>query len=240
MKSKQAGRFRLFYIAFMTGIFTLWSCTKIIMGSFFVKDYRPYIDRIMHKWAVRLLLLVKVTTIVKGKEYIPKNSDRPLIVMCNHSSLYDMPVAIQALDISFRFVAKKELYSIPIFGMAIRKAEFVSIDRRNHEQALKDLKDAKDKMIDGITLWMAPEGTRSKDGKLAKFKRGAFYVAIDTEALILPVVIKNINKVQAGDELKLHTGLTVDVEICEPVDAANYTVDERVELINLEIGRAHV
>jgi len=233
MKSNHASKLKLSYIAFMTGVFTLWSCTKIIVGSYFVADYRPYIDRIMKNWAVRLLSLVKVNTLVKGKENIPQNNHRPLIVMCTHSSLYDMPVAIQALNISFRFVAKKELYSIPIFGTAIRKAEFVSIDRHNHEQAIKDLKEAKEKMIDGITLWMAPEGTRSKDGKLAKFKRGAFHVAIDTQALILPVVIKNIHEVQAGDEIKVHTGRTVDVEICEPVDAANFTLDDRVELINL-------
>jgi len=233
MKSKQAGILKVFYIVFMTGVFTLWSCTKIIIGSYFVKDYRPYIDGIMKKWAVRLLSLVKVVTLVKGKENIPQNSNRPLIVMCTHSSLYDMPVAIQALNISFRFVAKKELYSIPIFGTALRKAEFVSIDRHNHDQAIKDLKEAKEKMIDGITLWMAPEGTRSKDGKLARFKRGAFHVAIDTQALILPVVIKNIHEVQAGDELKVHTERTVDVEICEAVDAANFTVDDRVELINI-------
>jgi len=233
MKSKQASKLKLLYIAFMTAVFTLWSCTKIIVGSYFVKNYRPYIDRIMNKWAARLLSLVKVTTIVKGKNNIPQNCERPLIVMCTHSSLYDMPVAIQALDLSFRFVAKKELYSIPIFGTALKKAEFVSIDRHNHEQAIKDLKEAKEKMMEGITLWMAPEGTRSKDGKLAKFKRGGFHVAIDTQALILPVVIKDIHKVQAGDETKVFTNQTVEVEICESVDASAFSVDDRVELIKI-------
>ena len=76
--------------------------------------------------------------------------------------------------------------------------------QRRIMQSLKDLDDAKSKMLDGITLWMAPEGTRSKDGKLAKFKRGAFHIAIDTKALILPIAVKDIHKVQAGDDLSLY------------------------------------
>ncbi len=232
MSVKRASKLRFYWIAFMTGVFTLWSCTKIIVGSFVVKNYRPYIDRIMILWAKRLLGLVGVKTQVTGRENIPDpNIKRRLIVMCNHSSLYDIPVAIDALQISFRFVAKKELFKIPIFGTAIHRAEFISIDRQNHEQALKDLQKAKDKMLDGICLWMAPEGTRSKDGKLAKFKRGGFHVAIDTQALILPIVVKDIHKVQAGDDLSLTLNQKVHVEICEAVDAAQYTTEQRKELI---------
>jgi 1-acyl-sn-glycerol-3-phosphate acyltransferase len=231
MSSKPAGKLRFYWIAFMTGVYTLWSCTKIIVGSVVIKNYRPYIDRIMSKWAKRLLNLVRVTTRVIGEENIPKNSERPIIVMCNHSSLYDIPLAINALNTSFRFVAKKELFRIPIFGTAIQRAEFISIDRQIPEQAVKDLERAKEKMQDGITLWMAPEGTRSKDGKLAKFKRGAFVVALDTNAVILPIAIKDIHKVQAGDEMRLHLNQEIEVEICEPIDAAEYGNERRRELI---------
>jgi len=233
MSSKHAGELRFYWIAFMTGVYTFWACTKIILGSYVIKNYRPYIDRIMTKWARRLLGLIRVTTRVSGVENIPPKGERPVVVMCNHSSLYDIPIAIDALDISFRFVAKRELFNLPIFGSAIQKAEFISIDRHDHEQALKDLKKAKEKMLSGITLWMAPEGTRSKDGKLAKFKRGAFHVAIDTKALILPIVVKDIHKVQAGDDLKLFLDQEINVEICEPVDAEKYDVSTRRELIEL-------
>ncbi len=231
MSRKQASKLRFFWVAFMTGIYTLWSCIKIIVGSYVVKNYRPYIDRIMSKWARRLLRLIGVTTKVIGVEHIPAKGERPVIVMCNHSSLYDIPIAINALNISFRFVAKRELFKLPIFGSAIRKAEFVSIDRHNREQALKDLADAKSKMLDGITLWMAPEGTRSKDGKLAKFKRGAFHIAIDTKALILPIAVKDIHKVQAGDDLRLYLNQEIEVEICEAVDAADFDESHRRELV---------
>ncbi len=231
MSSKPASKLRFYWIAFMTGVYTLWSCIKIIIGSFIVKNYRPYIDRIMSKWASRLLGLIGVTTKVIGIDNIPGKGERPVIVMCNHSSLYDIPVAINALNTSFRFVAKRELFNLPIFGSAIRKAEFVSIDRKNREQAVKDLEDAKSKMLDGITLWMAPEGTRSKDGKLAKFKRGAFHIAVDTNALILPIAIKDIYKVQAGDDLRLYLNQEIEVEICKPVDVADYDESHSRELV---------
>ncbi|MDQ7050267.1 MAG: lysophospholipid acyltransferase family protein [Enterobacterales bacterium] len=232
MSVNQAGKLRFYWIAFMTGVYTLWSCARIIIGSYVVKNYRPYIDKVLIVWARRLLGLIGVTTEVEGAKNIPDASvKRRLIVMCNHSSLYDIPISIDALQTSFRFVAKKELFNIPIFGSAIEHAEFISIDRKNHDQALKDLQRAKDKMLDGIRLWMAPEGTRSKDGRLSQFKRGGFHVAIDTQALILPIVVKDIHKVQAGDNLTLTLNQTVHVEICEPVDAAEYSTEQRKDLI---------
>lgn len=221
----------------MTGTYTLISCLKIIYGAYFKKGDRRYIDVIMNVWASRLLHLIGVSIKVTGTVNIPAKGERRLIVMCNHSSLYDIPISIKALDTSFRFVAKKELFRLPIFGAAIRHAEFISIDRHNGEQALKDLQKAKDKMLDGITLWMAPEGTRSKNGELSVFKRGAFHVAIETNALILPIVIKGIDKIQAGDELTLFLNQVIEVEICEPVDAEKYDRASRSELIELVRNR---
>jgi 1-acyl-sn-glycerol-3-phosphate acyltransferase len=237
MSSQSAGKLRFYWIAFMTGVFTLWSCTKIIVGSPFASEHRDFIDRIMSKWAMRLLSLVKVKTRVTGKRNIPTTYERPVIFMCNHSSLYDIPVCIDALNTSCRFVAKKELFKIPIFGRAIRRSEFISIDRQKPEQAVKDLEYAKTKMKDGITLWMAPEGTRSIDGVLAKFKRGAFVLALDTNAIIVPIVVKDIHKVQAGDDLTLHLGQEIEVEICEPVEASQYGKERRRELITTVRGK---
>ena len=237
MSGKHASKLRFYWIAFMTGVYTLWSCTQIILLSSFAKEFRPFIDRRMILWSNRLLNLIRVTTKVSGFEYFPKDSTRPVIIMCNHSSLYDIPVAIIALNTSMRFVAKKELFQLPIFGATIKRAEFISIDRSDHEQAVKDLERAKEKMLSGINLWMAPEGTRSKDGKLAKFKRGAFHVAIDTNALIIPIVIKDIHKVQAGDDLRLYLNQEVEVEVCEPIDSQKFDISSRKELIEMVRNR---
>lgn len=226
-----AGRLRIVWIAFLTGLYTFVSSMKIIFGSLIVKNNRKLIDKIMLQWAENILSTIRLSVKVKGQERLEIEKNTPVIVMCNHSSLYDIPVAIQALNTSFRFVAKKEMFKIPVLGTAIKYAEFISIDRKNHEQALKDLEKAKDKMLDGITLWMAPEGTRSRNGQLAKFKKGGFHIALDTDATIIPIVIKNIHKVQAGDEIKIYLSQTIEVEICKPIDSKNYTHETRAQLI---------
>lgn len=237
MNGKKIGKIRLYYVIFMTAIYTLWSCAKIIVGSYRVKNYRPYIDRIIKKWGQRLMRLIGAKIIVSGNEHFKNiGKNRRVIVMCNHSSLYDVPIVAMALNTSFRFVAKKELYKIPIFGTAIKKAEFISIDRKNPEQAIKDLEEAKAKMLDGITLWMAPEGTRSEDGKLKKFKRGAFHIAIDTQAIIVPMVVKDVHEVQAGTVIDVYPNRTVHVEICSPIDAAYFTIEKRAELVSIVRG----
>ncbi|MEP1743341.1 MAG: lysophospholipid acyltransferase family protein [Kangiellaceae bacterium] len=231
MRKKKASLIRFYWIASITGLVTLISCLRIILASWLGRLSITDVDRRMKWWASQLLGLVRVKTHVVGVENMPTKGRR-VIVMCNHSSLYDIPVAISALDTSFRFVAKKELFNIPIFGSALKRGGFLSIDRNNREQAVKDLQRAKEQMLNGITLWMSPEGTRSKDGKLAEFKRGGFHIAIETKALIVPVVIKDIHKLQAGDNLDLYLNQSIEVEICKPIDAAEFSLENRRALIN--------
>ncbi len=231
VRKKKASLIRFYWIACITGLVTLISCLRIILASWLGRLSITDVDRRMKWWASQLLGLVRVKTHVVGVENMPAKGRR-VIVMCNHSSLYDIPVAISALDTSFRFVAKKELFNIPIFGSALKRGGFLSIDRNNREQAVKDLQRAKEQMLNGITLWMSPEGTRSKDGKLAEFKRGGFHIAIETKALIVPVVIKDIHKLQAGDNLDLYLNQDIEVEICKPIDAAEFSLENRRALIN--------
>ncbi|TQV86534.1 lysophospholipid acyltransferase family protein [Aliikangiella coralliicola] len=232
MTGKKASKLRFCWIAFMTGVFTFWYSMKVILGSFVSRDFRTYVNKTMYRWAEKLLGLIQVKVNVIGLDNMPSSGQRPVIVMCNHSSLYDIPISAVALNTSLRMLTKKELFKIPVFATALRKGEFVSVDRNNREQSRMDLKIARQKMLDGIILWVAPEGTRSKDGKLAKFKRGGFHLALDTEALIVPMVIKDIHKVQAGDDLTLYLGQEISVEVCKPIDAAEFSVEERRALVS--------
>ncbi len=233
MKQNKASKLRFYWIAFMTGVYTVWYSSRVILGTIYSNNFREFVSDKMYRWAQKLLGLIKVRVNVTGKENWIENPDRPVIVMCNHSSLYDIPISAVALKTNLRMLAKKELFKIPIFSTALKRGEFVSIDRHNREQSLKDLKTAKEKMLDGIILWVAPEGTRSTDGKLAAFKRGGFHIAIETNALIVPIVVKDIHKVQAGKEMALYLDQDIEVEICEPVDAREYTIETRRVLINL-------
>ena len=231
MVAKKASKLRFYWIAFMTGVYTFWYSSRVIIGAALFKDSRALVTNMMLKWAEKLLGLIRVTVKVTNEHNFPRDGKRPVIVMCNHSSLYDIPISAVALKTNLRMLAKKELFKIPVFSAALRNGEFVSIDRDNREQSLRDLQIAKQRMLDGITLWIAPEGTRSKDGKLARFKRGGFHLALEAEALIVPIVVKDIHKVQAGKDLTLYLNQEIEVEICEPVDASNYSVDERKKLV---------
>lgn len=231
MSGQKVNQLKFYWIAFMTGVYTFVYSLKVIIGSFFIKNNRKHVDQAMFDWSCKLLDLVKVTVSVAGRENLPKVGERPIIIMCNHTSLYDIPVAAVALKSSLRMLAKKELFNIPIFSSALRRGEFLSIDRNNRNQAIKDLALAKQKMLSGIVLWVAPEGTRSKDGKLGQFKRGGFYLALESNALIVPFVIKDVYKLQSGTDLTLTIDQTVNVEICDPIDAESYTMETKNELI---------
>ncbi|MBP9111555.1 MAG: 1-acyl-sn-glycerol-3-phosphate acyltransferase [Polyangiaceae bacterium] len=138
-------------------------------------------------WARRLVERTTDDLRVHGREHFPKG--RTVLVMSNHQSHYDVPYLLHALGSNMRMIAKKELYRIPVFGPALRASGFVEIDRSSKERAQKSLAEAAELIRRGIPLWIAPEGTRSKDGSLLPFKKGGFHLALETGVPILPVSI---------------------------------------------------
>jgi 1-acyl-sn-glycerol-3-phosphate acyltransferase len=134
-------------------------------------------------------------------------------------------------------LTKKELFKIPLWGSGMKAAEFISIDRHDHEQALKDLDEARKMMETGIVLWVAPEGTRSRTGKLGEFKKGGIMLALQMGAVIIPVGIQGSEKILKPDSFEFNLNQKVLVNIGETIDASNYSMDERDRLMN-DIRRA--
>ena len=121
---------------------------------------------------------------------------------------------------------------MPIWGRAMKRSEYIPIDRKHGRQALKDLKYAKVKMEDGIVIWIAPEGTRSKTGKLNAFKKGGFLLARQAKAIIVPVGIRGANKILPPKTTDINIGEYVEVHIGKPIDSAEYKAADRDALIN--------
>lgn len=191
-------------------------------------------DRRLRWWASRLLDFVDARCIVVGDASAALPRGRPLIVMSNHSSLYDIPLLFVALPGSIRMLTKKELFRVPIWGRGLAAGEFVSIDRHDHAQALRDLDAAREKMAGGISLWLAPEGTRSRDGKLGEFKKGGVMLAIQTGATILPVGIRGAREILPPKTFfNVRLGCAPEVHIGEPIDARDYSADRRDELLTI-------
>ena len=152
--------------------------------------------------------------------------------MCNHASLFDIPLSVMALNTSVRMLAKKELIQVPIWGKAMQISDFVSIDRKSSKRALKDLKYAERVLEKGIVLWISPEGTRSKNGQLRPFKRGGFKLAMDIGATIIPMGIRGSHDVMPAGTLRINRGSHVDIYFGTPIDASSYDIKNRKALID--------
>lgn len=205
-----------------------YSCVTIYHSYF---SQRQQIDQTIRTWATTLLNIVEATVKVHNPHNVKLIPDHAYILMSNHTSLYDIPIIFETFPDSIRMIAKKELLRIPIWGHAMKASEFLGIDRKNSAQAMKDLEFVREKMRSGIAPWIAPEGTRSRDGNLGQFKKGGFMLAIQTNATIIPISIRGAAKILPVKTLNFQTGQTVQVFIGKPVDATKYTIKERNALL---------
>jgi len=196
------------------------------------KPNRAKIDKWIRDWARRIIYAVKIDYSVHYESPINWEKNRCYLILSNHASLYDIPLIYLALPGSIRMLAKKELIQIPLFGKAMLKNEFLSIDRNNRKQAIRDLEIAKSKLEDGIRLWIAPEGTRSRTGSLLQFKKGAFMLALQTNAIIIPIGIRGSNKVLPAKTLQFNLNQHVEVHIGKPIDTSQYIFETRDALIH--------
>lgn len=188
-------------------------------------------DRRFRRYGNTLLDTLDASYSVHYEKKFELEKGRRYIIMCNHSSHYDIPLTAAALPYSIRMMAKKELFKVPFWGSAMKASEFLSIDRDNKKQALKDLKKAKKILENGIVLWISPEGTRSKDGKLGPFKKGGFRVALDMQATIIPVGIKGSHEILPTKSLNFKKGVHAEIRVGTPVDASQYDRSTREDLI---------
>jgi 1-acyl-sn-glycerol-3-phosphate acyltransferase len=206
------------------GLTALYSLL-VLLRALFGKLDRRIVDKYCREWSTALLKLVRTSLTVRGE--VPDfNDGRRYIIMSTHASHYDIPVSFVSLPGSIRMLAKKELFKIPLLGQAMAAAEFPSIDRSNRQNAVHDLDRARALMESGIVLWAAPEGTRSPDGNLLPFKKGCFHLALDTEAVIVPVAIRGIHRVLPARSMQINLGQPVDVRVGTPIDTAGKSKED--------------
>lgn len=173
------------------------------------------IDRRIAVWSRRVLQIAGIELRVSRRETV--RSETSFVVMSNHQSHYDIPVLFQALQRRMRMVAKRELFQIPVFGEAMRAAGCVEIDRRERGHAIAALRGATRALSSGTDIWIAPEGTRSADGKLGPFKKGGFHLAIDAGVAVLPVGISGTLAVLPPHEWRVKRGVGVRVVVGQPL-----------------------
>ncbi|GGA79326.1 1-acyl-sn-glycerol-3-phosphate acyltransferase [Edaphobacter acidisoli] len=155
--------------------------------SFLIQDIGPLYWVAM--WIVKTgVKAAGIRVEVEGLEHIP--TDQSCILMCNHVSNLDPTVVLPAMPMRCSVLLKKELMSIPILGTAMRMGKFVPVERGGKRDAAQaSVKAAAEALQSGLSIVVFPEGTRSRDGRLGTFKKGPFFLAQQTQAPIVPIVL---------------------------------------------------
>jgi 1-acyl-sn-glycerol-3-phosphate acyltransferase len=183
----------------------------------------------MTSWARIVGKLIGLTFSIKGVEKVVPGVS--YIVTPNHQGHTDILALLNTLPVRFRWVVKKELLKIPIFGWALARTGAIALDRSKGREAMDKLRQQKDKLQNGWGVLVYPEGTRTSDGQLQSFKRGAFVMAVHLNVPILPVTTNGAFKVLPRDTIEFRPG-HVSVTIGDPIDVQGLTVDDIPELMD--------
>src|ERR1044071_7259535 len=196
---------------------------------------RTAIDERARWFGRRVVELLDIQLTTTGAENVPA---RAVVYMSNHQSHLDIPMLYATLPSpTIRMLGKKELFAIPIWGRGLRAAEFIEVDRSNHARAVKSIEHAARLVRDGVSIYLAPEGTRSRDGRIGPLKKGGFHLARETGVPIVPVAIRGTIDILPRGGRVMHSGKRVDVTIGAPIhiegrELADLMAEVREFLVN--------
>ena len=175
-------------------------------------------------WAARSgYRLAGIRVRAVGREQL--EDGRAYLFMSNHASNLDPPVITPLLGQRIAIIAKQELFRIPLFGRAMRAARFVAVNRAQRRSAVESVGNAAHVLQSGLGMLVFPEGTRSRDGKLLPFKRGAFQLAMEAGVPVVPITVVGSHDAWPKGSLVLRAGEIV-VHFHAPIDPRNFATKE--------------
>lgn len=218
--------------AILVTVFIGGSC--VVASLFHVKDRAGSVYDLAPRWWSKIVLFatgVRVYT----HDYERAEIGKAHIFVSNHISWYDIPALASILHRT-KFVAKAELFKIPIFGAAMKAAGMVAVERQNRKAAFAAYDAAVEQIRDGNTVVVFPEGTRGFDYRVRPFKKGPFVLAIAAGVPIVPILIHGTLEVIGKGSMLVHPG-RVDVHFLEPVPVVGYDYEHRDALASFVRGR---
>ncbi len=208
---------------------TLLTCLLVIPLGLFDRGGKVAYG-ISRVWTWAILKIGGIRLKVKGLEQL--DPSRQYIFMANHQSNIDIPVLVQSLTkFQLRWVAKKELLFVPLFGWALWASKHIIVDRSSRSKAVASLRKAREKIEGGVSVVLFPEGTRSPNGQLLPFKRGGFVLAIKTRTPIVPVTIKGSGAVLPRGDWRIRGG-EIEVTVSEAIPLDQYHLGSLRSLLN--------
>ncbi|HCC71597.1 MAG TPA: hypothetical protein DEQ09_10675 [Bacteroidales bacterium] len=186
-------------------------------GSFLVHRWLSWQGRVMI--GVSPLWKLKIT----GREnYVPGTN---YVIISNHQSLLDIPV-VKCLKLDYRWISKLENFRVPVLGQSMHLAGYISITRGNKESVVKMMEQSERVLKKGESLFIFPEGTRSPDRQIKRFKSGAFRLALETGTPILPVIIDGTGAVLPRKGIIFSSGYILKMQILKPILTDEFMSDD--------------
>ncbi len=223
-----------FYSLVYSGILVSFFASMVIVLSLI-----PYVHKFAYRpafwWARSMRFFGGVKLEVKGLENV--DFSRPTMLVMNHRSHFDIIALMSSTRRPLSFVAKQELRKVPFMGYGMERVGMIFIDRSNSEKARESLRVAAGQIQDGRSVVMFPEGTRSSDGKLKPFKKGAFYLVKEAEADILPIVVLGSERALPKHTVAIKSE-TITVRFGDAIKtSADSSVEELLSLTRAEMER---
>lgn len=221
---------RTFWVFFIGFFSTIYNSGNVVLRTYFWRrNLHCACDRAARNWAKQILWAAGISVKLEGLENL--SLDQPQIIVSNHQSWFDVWALAATLPVRYRFVAKKELGNIPIYGKAWRSCGHVSVDRGNREAAINSLNQAwREIHEEKLTMVLFPEGTRSSDGLLKTFKKGAFVLAVQGQVPLVPVAVVGTRDVMAKGSLRVRKA-PVTLRIGTPIQTEGSTIRDRNRLL---------
>jgi 1-acyl-sn-glycerol-3-phosphate acyltransferase len=204
------------------GAIRFFSAALISIASAIAELLLIWVDRkrgrvfhaIARAWARTVLGVCRVRVTVRGLDRV--DFSRNYVYVSNHASMFDIPVILAGIPDQIRIMYKKELDVIPFFGWGLRYGSYIGIDRRRGGDAVRSLEEAVEKIRHGASVLMYAEGTRTLDGKLQPFKRGAFNLALKAGIPVVPLTVNGSFSILPKHSVSVRPG-TVELVLDAPI-----------------------
>jgi 1-acyl-sn-glycerol-3-phosphate acyltransferase len=186
------------------------------------------IHRYARLWGRVALWANRVKVRVEGMENL--KGEGPYIFMSNHQGSYDIFALLGHLPFQFKWLVKKELFSIPFFGWTMAAAGYISIDREGTRETVEAMNKAADRIRDGMSVVIFPEGSRSPDGKIQDFKKGGFTLAIKSKVPVVPLALTGSREIMPKQRLTAASG-EIKIRVGHPIETIQYSMKDRKDLM---------
>ena len=210
----------------------LFAPPVVLLGSIFKRQNWIYW---WANWGARnWLRLTGVKVRVTGREHLDPN--QPYVFISNHRSYLDASPLFAFTGRRMGGIAKKELLKAPILGYSMGFVNIIAIDRSNRERAVETIRVATDRLRAGVSFMVCPEGTRAQPGEMLPFKKGAFHMAVEAGAPIVPIALKNSDVLMGKGTGEAWPG-TIEMVMMAPVDTSWVKTDEDLEALVQQVQK---